>query len=194
MYVESDSGESDINDDTTKAGNRVNLSKPSLSGPSAERIAAQNKRTVSPVLGVKPNKVYKLSSSPSYSISSSGLSTYRPELSDSDSEATFDGFEPLTEEDQNKLAKMGKLRTVEYGLKKRKCVMLYICHKGGCTFVGKSIRELNEHHIQWHQAVLCEKCNKSFRTPSSLQRHSYCHGDLKFFVINAKSVLLSTVN
>ena len=36
MYVESDSGESDINDDATKAGNRVNLSKPSSSGPSAE--------------------------------------------------------------------------------------------------------------------------------------------------------------
>ena len=28
------------------------------------------------------------------------------------------GFEPLTEEDQEKLTKLGKLRTVEYGLKK----------------------------------------------------------------------------
>ena len=84
----------------------MNLSKLSSSGLSAEWIAAQNKRTVSPVFGVKPNKVYKCSSSPSYSVSSSISSTYRPQQSDSDSEATFDGFEPLTEDDQNKLAKI----------------------------------------------------------------------------------------
>ena len=89
-YVESDNGESDISDDVPKVNNRVNLSEPSSSGPSAEQIGAQNKRTVSPVFGVKLNKVYKGSSSPSYSVSSSGSSTYWPQQSDSDSEATFD--------------------------------------------------------------------------------------------------------
>ena len=180
IYVESDNGESDISDDVLKVGNRVNLSKPSSSWPSAEQIAAQNKRTVSPVFGIKPNKVYKHPSSPSYSVSSSGLSTYRPEQSDSDLEATFDGFEPLPEEDRNKLAKIGKLRTVEYELKKRKWIRSYICHEGGCTFFGKSIREFKEHHVKSHQDVVCKKCNKSFKTPSSLQWYSYSHGDLWF--------------
>ena len=150
-------------------GNRTNPSKLSSTGPSATRIAAQNKGTVSAVFGVKPNKGYKCSSSPTYSISSSGASTCHSEHIDSDSEATFDRFEPLTEEDQNKLTKMGKLRTVEYGLNKRKWIRSYICHEGGCTFFGKSIHELNEHHVKSHQDILCDKCNKSFKTPSSLQ-------------------------
>ena len=60
----------------------------------------------------------------------SGSSTYRPQQSDSDSEATFDRFEPLTDDDQNKLAKIGKFRTVEYGLKRRKQIRSYISHEG----------------------------------------------------------------
>ena len=161
-----------------KVDNRTPRSKPSSSGPSASRIAAQNKKTVAPEFGVKASNVYKWSDSPTYSITSSGASECHSDHDDSD--ATFEGFEPLTEEDQEKLTKLGKLRTTEYGLKKRKRVRSYICHKGGCTFVGKSIWELNEHHVKLHKDVLCEVCNRSFKTPSSLKRHSYSHGELKF--------------
>ena len=124
--------------------------------------------------------MYKRSDSPTYLITSSGASECHSDHDEDDSDATFDGFEPLTEEDQEKLTKLGKLRTIEYGLKKRKRVQSYICHEGGCTFIGKSIHELNEHHVKLHKDVLCEDCNKSFKTPSSLKRHSYSHGELKF--------------
>ena len=82
---------------------------------------------------------------------------------DDNSDATFEGFEPLTEEDQEKLTKLGKLRTIEYGLKKRKRVQSYICHEGGCTFIGKSIRELNEHHVKLHKDVLCESLQQELQ-------------------------------
>ena len=119
-YVDFDENDSDANTAVPKVDNRTPHSKPSSSGPSASRIAAQNKRTVTPEFGLKPNKVYKHSNSPTYSISSSSASECHSEHHENDSDATFDGFEPLTEEDQEKLTKLGKLRTVEYGLKKRK--------------------------------------------------------------------------
>ena len=156
-------------------------SKPSSSGPSASRIAAQNKKTVTPEFGLKASNVYKRSDSPTYSITSSGASEcYSDHDENTDSDATFEGFELLTEGDQAKLTKLGKLRTTEYGLKKRRPVQSYMCHEDGCTFIGKSIRELSEHHIKLHNDVVCAVCNRSFKTPSSLKRHSYSHGELKF--------------
>ena len=179
--MDSEDSDSDVSAVVPKVDNRTPHSKPSSSGPSASRIAAQNKKTVTPEFGVKASNVYKWSDSPTYSITSSGASECHSDNDKGDdSDATFEGFEPLTEEDQEKLTKLGKLRTIEYGLKKRKRVRFYICHKGGCTFVGKSIWELNEHHVKLHKDVLCEVCNKSFKTPSSLKRHSYSHSELKF--------------
>ena len=179
-YVDSEDSDSDVSTVVLKVDNRTPRSKPSSSGPSASRIATQNKKTVTPEFGLKASKVYKRSDSPTYSIKSSGASKGHSDHDEDNSDATFDGFEPLTEEDQEKFTKLGKLRTIEYGLKKRKQVRSYICHEGGCTFVGKSINELNEHHVKLHKDVLCEDCNKSFKTPSSLKRHSYSHGELKF--------------
>ena len=131
-YADSDDVDNGASIAVPKVGNRAHhskpSSKPSSSGPSASRIAAQNKRTVSPEFGLKSNKVYKCLNSPTYSISSSGASVCCSEHSESDSDATFDGFEPLTEEDQETLTKLGKLRTVEFGVKKRKRLRSYICH------------------------------------------------------------------
>ena len=178
--MDTEDSDSDVTTTVLKVDNRTPRSKPSSSGPSALRIVAQNQKTVTPEFGLKASKVYKHSNSPTYSITSSGASECHSDHDEDDSDVTFNSFEPLTEEDQEMLTKLGKLRTVEYGLKKRKRVCSYICHEGGCTFVGKSIRELNEHHVKLHKDVLCENCNKSFKTPSSLKRHSYSHWELKF--------------
>ena len=119
--MESEDSDSDMSAVVPKVDNRTPHSKPSSSGPSASRIVAQNKKTVTPEFGVKASNVYKWSDSPTYSITSSGVSEcYSDHDEDDDSDATFEGFEPLTEQDQEKLTKLGKLRTLEYGLKKRK--------------------------------------------------------------------------
>ena len=39
---------------------------------------------------------------------------------------------------------------------------------------------LNDHHCQDRGIVTCEVCNKSFATQSSLDKHAYSHGDLKY--------------
>ena len=120
--MDSEDSDSDVSVVVPKVDNRTPHSKPSSSGPSASRIAAQNKKTVTPEFGLKVSKVYKRSDSPTYLITSSGASECHSDHDEDDSDATFEGFEPLTEEDQEKLTKLGKLRTVEYGLKKTKRV------------------------------------------------------------------------
>ena len=121
--MDSEDSGSDVSAVVPKVDNRTPRSKPSSSGPSASRIAAQNKKTVTPEFGMKASNVYKWSDSPTYLITSSGASECHSDHDeDDDSDATFEGFEPLTEEDQEKLTKLGKLRTIEYGLKKRKRV------------------------------------------------------------------------
>ena len=153
-YADPEDSDSDVSAVVPKADNKTSHSKPSSSGPSASRIVAQNKKTVAPEFGLKASNVYKRSDSPTYSITSSGASEcYSDHDEDTNSDATFEGFEPLTEEDQKKLTKLGKLRTTEYGLQKRKQIRSYICHEGGCTFVGKSIRELNKYHIKMQTLI-----------------------------------------
>ena len=121
MYMDPADSDSDVSAVVPKADNKIPHLKPSSSGPSASRIAAQNKKTVAPEFGLKASNVYKRSDSPTYSITSSGASQcYSDHKEDTDSDATIEGFEPFTEEDQEKLTKLGELRTTKYGLKKRK--------------------------------------------------------------------------
>ena len=49
-----------------------------------------------------------------------------------------------------------------------------------CTEIFGSVKDLNTHHKQDHGIVKCEKCEKYFSTQSSLDKHSYTHGELKF--------------
>ena len=111
---------------------------------------------------------------------SSGSSrTYEPELSDGESDNTFDGFD---ENDLKPLPKTGKgsLNTVQFGLRRRKRLRIYRCHENNCKYSGKSVRELNQHHVDNHGEVKCTGCDKRFKTPSSMKQHTYCHRKLPF--------------
>ena len=110
--------------------------------------------------------------------SSSGSScSFHPDLSDRESTDTFGGFD---HDDSKPSPKKGtcKLNTVHFGLRQRKQVRTYRCQTENCKYIGKSLRELNVHHIDNHDKVQCDGCEKVFNTPSSMKRHSYCHGDL----------------
>ena len=131
--------DSDYESDFVKSPNRkCNHSKPHASGPSASRVAAQNKKSGIPVTVLpSTSNIYKQSDSPVYSeyqtdcdnasISSSGSSqTFNPDLSDGDSDVTFDGFDPSDIKPKPKKGK-GSLNTVQYGLRWHKRIRTYKC-------------------------------------------------------------------
>ena len=100
-------------------------------------------------------------------------------MSDGESIDTFDGFD---QNDIQPLLKKGKgsLNTVQYGLRQRKQIPTYKYHEKNCNYTGKSLCELNTHHIDNHGDVQCTGCDKFFKTSSSMKHHAYCHGELAY--------------
>ena len=123
-YVESPGTNSSSDESVLKVYNNENPSRPKSSGPSTARIAAQHGHTVPPLMGLKPSNVYKCSASPVYSANSKETSVSSSNASgldsDTDTDATFEGFAPLSQKDLDTLGKLGKLQTTQYGLKRRK--------------------------------------------------------------------------
>ena len=120
--MNSEDSDSDVSAVVPKVGNRTPHSKPSSSGPSASRIVAQNKKNSYTRVWHESQQCVQMVRQPYVldHLSSGASECHSDHDKDDDSDATFEGFEPLTEEDQEKLTKLGKLRTIEYGLKKRK--------------------------------------------------------------------------
>ena len=83
---------------------------------------------------------------------------------------------------------------MQYGLKCRKRICVYKCHEENCTYTGKSLHELNIHHIDLHGEVQCTGCDKMFKTPSSMKCHVYCHGELTYMCNVCKEALLLKAN
>ena len=83
----------------------------------------------------------------------------------------------------------GSLNTVQYGLRHHKKICTYECHEENCTFTGRSLCELNVHHIDLHGEVQCTGCDKMFKTPSSMKHH-----DLHMFVMYGMKDLHLKVN
>ena len=101
------------------------------------------------------------------------------EISDGDSDVTFDGFDPSDIKPKPKKGK-GSLNTVQYGLLRRKWICTYKCQEKNCDYTGQSLHDLNLHHIDNHGDIQCTGCDKFFKTCSSMKRHAYCHGELPF--------------
>ena len=114
--VDESDGDYELDFVKVQVGKR-NYSKPRASGPSASRVAAQNKRSGVPATVLpSTSNTYQCSDSQDYSgnltdgdnvsVSSSGSSrTFEPDISDGESDKTFDGFDPS---DLNTLIKNGK--------------------------------------------------------------------------------------
>ena len=162
--------------------NRTPHSKPSSSGPSASRIAAQNKKNSYTRVWCESQQCVQMVRQP-YILDHLKWCEWVPFWSWQRRRLRCNFWRLRAthwRRPRKSLQNLVNSEPLNMVLKKRKQVRFYICHKGGCTFFGKSIRELNEHHVKLHKDVLCEVCNKSFKTPSSLKRHSYSHGELKF--------------
>ena len=88
--------------------------------------------------------------------------------------------EPIVHErgKPTKVVKKGGLNLELKGLHKYKKPRKFTCKV--CEFSSESQAGLNSHHIGNHEPVSCSKCSKSFATPSTLSRHMYSHGTLKF--------------
>ena len=59
MYADPEDSDSDVDAVVLKVDNKRSRLKPIFLGPSASRIAAQNKKTVTPEFGLKASNVYK---------------------------------------------------------------------------------------------------------------------------------------
>ena len=75
--------------------------------------------------------------------------------------------------------KQGKVSIKSYVLKKKnKQVCTAYCKL--CEYSCAGVCALNEHHRSAHRVQFCPVCNKGFNTQTSLDKHSYVHGENKF--------------
>ena len=63
--------------------------------------------------------------------------------------------------------------TVTHGIKITKRSRMYTCPKCGIT--KKSVQAINEHYKCRHDRVKCKKCDESFASPNSRDKHMYIH-------------------
>ena len=79
----------------------------------------------------------------------------------------------------------GALQTTFYGVKKTRTDKLqkrkwsYQCPVCSNSYPNQSL--LNNHYKDSHPPITCKICSLTFNTPSTLARHMYVHGELKFF-------------
>ena len=57
---------------------------------------------------------------------------------------------------------------------------VYKCPFPNCSTKRDNLSSLNAHYRIKHPPLACSKCNKKFSTPSTLSKHFYNHGELKY--------------
>ena len=76
---------------------------------------------------------------------------------------------------------ISSVKTKTFGIKKpmqKKRMRNYHCPI--CKNNHSKLSDLNDHYKLAHPPLYCPDCDKEFCMPSSLERHSYIHKDLKF--------------
>ena len=66
------------------------------------------------------------------------------------------------------------------GTDPRKTVRVRTIYCKLCTECFSSVGKLNRHHRNDHGVVSCKDCDKKFSSQTSLEKHTYTHGDLKY--------------
>ena len=70
--------------------------------------------------------------------------------------------------------------TVTCSIKITKHSRMYTCLK--CGIKKTSVQSINEHYKSRHDSVKCKKCDKTFATPNSRDKHMYTHESKNCYV------------
>ena len=151
--------------------------------PSSARLFAQK------LIDLKHGKQPKSSSSPSPHASPPGSSSNnnmhkppRPKPIDKTNQRTQ---RPKNRKPELKVInKTGKnyfkIRPTARVLRKYTRKRVYKCPFPKCSTKRDNLSSLNAHYRIKHPPLACSKCNNKFSTPSTLSKHFYNHGELKY--------------
>ena len=196
MFTASKKDVPSANPSTTHRSTRPRLSRPSSNRIRANKLILKAKLFTTkpvtkkyPVLDTKgkPSLVTVHVETPTTAESEVHVETYNgstdeyktPELPVATGNATSSNVQTVPTGSAKPKSKRGKVSIKSYVLKKKnKAPCTAYCKL--CEFSGPSVRALNEHHQADHGIQFCPVCNKGFNTQTSLDKHSYVHGENKF--------------
>ena len=162
--------------------------KPVPSEPSSRRIAAQGTKSEKPInkhpIPLLPcNRQFHRKDPAGSKPLRRNLKT-KPNSDNNDGSTNIDHDPPTKDQTDDPptsslTTSKGVFKTTEHGIKIHKAERYFLCPV--CNIHKASTQRLNEHFKRRHAAFKCEKCEKSFNTPSGLARHRYTHEQTQHF-------------
>ena len=155
-----------------------------LKGPSSARIRSQHHITEPPKQKIpvdycSPSSKTEEEGEPSDMLNTANTSAHNavdtnPETAKENAENTCD-----TDTRHRTPAPLkGKFSSQTHGILVHKRIHTYKCSV--CSVVSNTQSSANAHFKNNHPPVQCSKCAKTCSTPSTLSRHMYLHGTLKY--------------